>query len=327
MRAVYLKSIGSADLLQVAQIPTPAHSDPNGPQILIKTEFAGINFFDIYQRRGERPMALPGILGVEGIGQIVATATHLQNFQVGDRVGWTGGDSGYAEYVSLSEEQLIPLPANIPADQLLPLLTQGLTAHFLATASHLVSSKTTALVTAASGGVGSILIQLLKRAGATIIPVTSNSEKVTELIGRGFENACTYDVMQQRVVDLTAGQGVNVVYDSVGKDTFARTIALVARRGDMVLYGAASGPVDPVNPLSLTKNSIYLSRPTLSDFIPTYSEKKDRINDLISAQLSGALNLRKTQIFTFEEATSAHRLLESGKAGGKLAFTTSKASA
>ena len=128
--------------------------------------------------------------------------------------------------------------------------------------------------------------------------------------------------MKELVKVLTKGLGANVVYDSVGKDTFSQTIELVGRRGDMVLYGAASGPVEPVNPLSLTRNSIYLSRPTLSDFIPTFAEKKERINDLVSAQLSGALVLTPLQLFTFEEAAKAHRLLESGMAGGKLAFTT-----
>ena len=128
--------------------------------------------------------------------------------------------------------------------------------------------------------------------------------------------------MKEQVKVLTKGLGVNVVYDSVGKDTFSQTIELVGRRGDMVLYGAASGPVEPVNPLTLTRNSIYLSRPTLSDFISTFAEKKERINDLVSAQLSGDLELPPLQLFTFEEAAKAHRLLESGMAGGKLAFTT-----
>ena len=224
--------------------------------------------------------------------------------------------------VTLSEDQLIPLPANIVPEKLLPLLLQGLTAHFLATSSHVASPKTTALVTAASGGVGSVLIQLLKRAGARVIPVTSTVAKVEKLTQLGFEYSCTYAQMKEQVQNLTKGLGVNVVYDSVGKDTFNQTIELVARRGDMVLYGAASGPVEPVNPLSLTRNSIYLSRPTLSDFIPTFAEKKERINDLVSAFLSGALELPPIQIFTFEQAAQAHRLLESGMAGGKLAFRT-----
>jgi NADPH2:quinone reductase len=283
---------------------------------------AGINFFDIYQRRGERPMNFPGVLGVEGIGVILESSIPLQNFKVGDRVGWAGGSRSYSELVTLSEEQLIPLPANIVPEKLLPLLLQGLTAHFLATSSHVASPKTTALVTAASGGVGSVLIQLLQRAGARVIPVTSSDAKVEKLRQLGFEHSCTYTQMQDKVKSLTKGLGVNVVYDSVGKDTFNQTIELVARRGDMVLYGAASGPVEPVNPLSLTRNSIYLSRPTLSDFIPTFAEKKERINDLVSAFLSGALELPPIQIFTFEQAAQAHRLLESGMAGGKLAFRT-----
>ena len=162
----------------------------------------------------------------------------------------------------------------------------------------------------------------MKRSGARVIPVTSSQEKVERLKNQDFAHACTYSEMRERVLDLTRGLGVNVVYDSVGKDTFNQTIELVGRRGDMVLYGAASGPVEPVNPLTLTRNSIYLSRPTLSDFIPTFTEKKDRINDLVSALLSGALELPPIQLFTFKEAAQAHRLLESGMAGGKLAFTT-----
>ena len=322
MRAISLSGIGSADLLKLQQFPTPLTSNNPGEQVLIKVELAGINFFDIYQRRGERPMIFPGILGVEGIGTIMESSVPLQNFKVGDRIGWAGGTNSYAEFLILGEDQLIPLPENISSEKLLPLLSQGLTAHFLATASHVASSKTTALVTAASGGVASVLIQLLKRAGARVIPVTSSLEKVDRLKNLDFEYACTYAEMKERVADLTKGLGVNVVYDSVGKDTFNQTIELVARRGDMVLYGAASGPVEPVNPLALTRNSIYLSRPTLSDFIPTFAEKKERINDLVSALLSGALELPPIQIFTFEQAAQAHRLLESGMAGGKLAFKT-----
>ncbi len=322
MRAISLSGVGSADLLKVQEHPTPVATNNSGEQVLIKVEMAGINFFDIYQRRGERPMIFPGILGVEGIGTILESSLPLQNFKVGDRIGWAGGTKSYAQFLTLDEDQLIPLPANISSEKLLPLLSQGLTAHFLANSSHAATSKTTALVTAASGGVGSVLIQLLKRTGARVIPVTSSSEKVERLKELDFEHACTYAEMKERVADLTKGLGVNVVYDSVGKETFNQTIELVARRGDMVLYGAASGPVEPVNPLSLTRNSIYLSRPTLSDFIPTFAEKKERINDLVSALLSGALELSPIQLFTFEEAAKAHHLLESGMAGGKLAFTT-----
>ena len=322
MRAISISAIGSPDQLKVEEFPLPVSSTTPGAQILIKVEMAGINFFDIYQRRGERPMVFPGILGVEGIGIILESSISLENFKIGDRVGWTGGAKSYSNFVTLSEDQLIPLPANISAEKLLPLLLQGLTAHFLATSSHVSSAKTTALVTAASGGVGSILIQLLKRGGARVIPVTSTKIKLEKLQSLGFEDACTYSEMKDKVNFLTKGMGVNVVYDSVGKDTFNQTIELVARRGDMVLYGAASGPVEPINPLTLTRNSIYLSRPTLSDFISTFNEKKERINDLVSAQLSGALELPPLQIFTFEEAAKAHRLLESGMAGGKLAFTT-----
>ena len=322
MRAISISAIGSPDQLKVEEFPLPVSSTNPGEQILIKVEMAGINFFDIYQRRGERPMVFPGILGVEGIGIILESSISLENFKIGDRVGWTGGAKSYSNFVTLSEDQLIPLPANISAEKLLPLLLQGLTAHFLATSSHVASAKTTALVTAASGGVGSILIQLLKRGGARVIPVTSTKIKLEKLQSLGFEDACTYSEMKDKVNFLTKGMGVNVVYDSVGKDTFNQTIELVARRGDMVLYGAASGPVEPINPLTLTRNSIYLSRPTLSDFISTFNEKKERINDLVSAQLSGALELPPLQIFTFEEAAKAHRLLESGMAGGKLAFTT-----
>ena len=322
MRAISIAAIGSPDQLKVDEFPLPVSSSNPGEQILIKVEMAGINFFDIYQRRGERPMNFPGVLGVEGIGVILESSVPLQNFEVGDRVGWAGGTRSYSELVTLSEDQLIPLPANIVPEKLLPLLLQGLTAHFLATSSHVASPKTTALVTAASGGVGSVLIQLLKRAGARVIPVTSTVAKVEKLTQLGFEYSCTYAQMKEQVQNLTKGLGVNVVYDSVGKDTFNQTIELVARRGDMVLYGAASGPVEPVNPLSLTRNSIYLSRPTLSDFIPTFAEKKERINDLVSAFLSGTLELPPIQIFTFEQAAQAHRLLESGMASGKLAFTT-----
>jgi NADPH2:quinone reductase len=322
VRAISISAIGSADQLKVEEFPRPISSNTSGEQLLIRVELAGINFFDIYQRRGERPMNFPGILGVEGIGTILESSVPLLNFKVGDRVGWAGGSKSYAEFLTLNEDQLIPLPASISSEKLLPLILQGLTAHFLATSSHVASSKTTAIVTAASGGVGSVLIQLLKRNGARVIPVTSNQEKVERLKKLDFEHACTYSEMKERVLDLTRGLGVNVVYDSVGKDTFNQTIELVGRRGDMVLYGAASGPVEPVNPLFLTRNSIYLSRPTLSDFIPTFTEKKDRINDLVSALLSGALELPPLQLFTFKEAAQAHRLLESGMAGGKLAFTT-----
>jgi NADPH2:quinone reductase len=322
VRAILISAVGSADQLNVQELPRPLTSTTPGEEVLIQVELAGINFFDIYQRRGERPMNFPGILGVEGIGTILESSVPLQNFKVGDRIGWAGGTKSYAEFLTLSEDQLIPLPANISSEKLLPLLSQGLTAHFLANSSHAASSKTTALVTAASGGVGSVLIQLLKRSGARVIPVTSSQEKVERLKKQDFEHACTYSEMKERVSDLTRGLGVNVVYDSVGKDTFNKTIELVGRRGDMVLYGAASGPVEPVNPLTLTRNSIYLSRPTLSDFIPTFTEKKDRINDLVSALLSGALELPPIQFFTFKEAAQAHRLLESGMAGGKLAFTT-----
>ena len=254
MRALSISAIGSPDQLKVEEFPLPVSSTNPGEQILIKVEMAGINFFDIYQRRGERPMAFPGILGVEGIGIILESSTPLQNFKIGDRVGWTGGAKSYSNFVTLSEDQLIPLPANISAEKLLPLLLQGLTAHFLATSSHVASAKTTALVTAASGGVGSILIQLLQRGGARVIPVTSTKIKLEKLQSLGFEDACTYSEMKDKVNFLTKGMGVNVVYDSVGKDTFNQSIELVARRGDMVLYGAASGPVEPINPLTLTRN-------------------------------------------------------------------------
>ncbi|MSZ59516.1 MAG: alcohol dehydrogenase catalytic domain-containing protein, partial [Actinobacteria bacterium] len=185
MRAISISAIGSPDQLKVEEFPLPVSSTNPGEQILIKVEMAGINFFDIYQRRGERPMAFPGILGVEGIGIILESSTPLGNFKIGDRVGWSGATKSYAQFLTLSEDQLIPLPANISAEKLLPLLLQGLTAHFLATSSHVASAKTTALVTAASGGVGSILIQLLKRGGARVIPVTSTKIKLEKLQSLG----------------------------------------------------------------------------------------------------------------------------------------------
>jgi NADPH2:quinone reductase len=284
MRAVQISRYGGSEVLQLVEnVAVPKLLDSSGPMVLIKNEFMGVNYIDTYQRSGLYPVAqFPATLGREGAGLV--TQSTSAKFQVGDRVAYFS-PSAYADYVAVPESKVAKVPAEIELQVGAASLLQGLTALAFTTVSYPVVKGTVALVHAAAGGTGSNLVQMIKAFGGTVIGTTTSESKVSiaKAIGcdhvilnngssSSLNSSNTNSAIVDEVMKLTDGQGVHVVYDGVGKATFDTSLACVRRHGTLITFGNASGKVDPVDPLRLTKGSIRLMRPTLFDYVVTDEE-------------------------------------------------------
>jgi NADPH2:quinone reductase len=322
MRGIQVKRHGGPEVLEYGELPDPT---PGPGEALIRVRVAGVNFTDVYQRTGIYPGTLPFTPGVEGVGIVEKLGSGVTDVKVGDRVGWVMMKGAYAELAVVPAERLVPIPASIDDRTAAAILLQGMTAHFLLRDCYRVTKGEWILVHAAAGGVGLLMMQIAHRIGARIIGTTSTEEKAALARAVGADEIVLYtkEDFQQAAKRITGGAGVDVVYDSVGKTTFDRSLDSLRRRGYMVLFGASSGPVPPLDPQVLhRKGSLYLTRPTLGDYVSTREELLGRAADLFDWVSKGELRVRAEHVYPLAQAAQAHADLEARKTTGKLLLTT-----
>jgi NADPH2:quinone reductase len=318
MKAIRIYQNGGADVLKYedAPIPTPA---PN--EALIKIAASGVNFIDVYYRQGLYKATLPFTLGNEAAGTVESIGAQVSEVKTGDRVAFTTTLGCYAEYVAVPATRLVPLPNEISFEYGAAAMLQGMTAHYLSHSTFPLKVGQTCLVHAAAGGVGSLLIQMAKRLGAKVIGTVSTEEKTKLAKAAGADEIILYTQkdFESEVKRLTNNRGVEVVYDSVGKTTYEKSMNCLAPRGYLVLFGQSSGAVPPIDPLLLSaKGSLFLTRCTLAHYTATREDLLWRAGEVLSWVVSGELKLRLHKIFALNEAAKAHKLLESRQTTGKL---------
>ena len=318
MKAIRVHSPGGSEALRYEDVPQPA---PGAGQVLVKVEAAGVNFVDVYQRTGLYKVALPFTLGQEAAGVVTAVGSGVSEVKVGDRVAYCHVMGAYAEYAVVPADRIVRLPEGVSTQQGAAAMLQGMTAYYLASATYPLKPGDVCLVHAAAGGVGLLLCQIAQLRGARVIGTVSTRAKATLAREAGAEDVILYTEQdfEVEVKRLTQGAGLQVVYDSVGKTTFDKGLNCLARRGLMVLYGQSSGPVGSFDPLLLSqKGSLFLTRPTLGDYIATRAELLERAGEVLGWIKSGKLKLRIDHEFPLTQAAEAHRALEGRKTTGKV---------
>jgi NADPH:quinone reductase len=318
MKVIRVHEIGGPGQQQLNETPIPG---PGAGEVRVRVAAAGLNFIETYQRSGVYPVLLPFTPGAEFAGTVDATGVGVTGFQVGDRVATANGSAGYAEYALAPAERLVQVPAAISLEQAAAVMLQGMTAHYLALSTYPLKPGDTALVHAAAGGVGHLLVQIARMRGARVIATVSTDEKARLAREAGADEVILYSQQdfEAETKRLTGGQGVEVVYDGVGKTTFAKGLNCLKPRGYMVLYGGASGQVEPLNPQLLNqKGSLFLTRPTLGHYLLTRQELLWRAGDLFDWMEAGRLKVRIDQIYPLAEAASAHAYIEERKTKGKV---------
>ena len=319
MRAVVVNEQGGPEVLTVQERETP---EPGAGQVRVDVQAAGVNFIDIYQRSGVYPMALPYVAGSEGAGTVSALGESVSEVAVGDLVTWAmAPGTGYADCTLIAADRLVPVPDGVSAEQAAAVMLQGMTAHYLVESTFPATAGQTALVHAAAGGVGLLLCQMLAAKGVRVIGTTSTPEKAELARAAGADEIIFYreaDVTAQ-VRALTDGAGVDVVYDGVGKSTFEAGLASLRPRGMMVLFGASSGAVPPVDPQALNAGgSLFLTRPSLAHYVAERAELLERSGAVLAAVAEGTLTVRIGGRYPLEEASRAHADLAGGGTTGKL---------
>jgi NADPH:quinone reductase len=317
MKAIIVHEYGDASRLVYEEAPIP---EPKAGQVRVRVQATGLNFIEIYQRKGLYPQTLPVGLGAEFAGTVDALGEGVSGFRSGERVATAGGRGGYADYAIVPADSLVPVPDAISLEQAAAVMLQGMTAHYLATSTYPLKPGDTALVHAAAGGVGLLLVQIAKKCGAKVIATVSSEEKAGLARGAGAEAVILYSQQdfEAEVLRLTGGKKVEVVYDGVGKTTFAKGLNVLKPRGYMVLFGQASGPVEPVDPQILNqKGSLFLTRPTLGHYTLNRAELLKRAGDLFAWMQSGELKVRVDKTFPLSEASAAHIYMEGRETKGK----------
>lgn len=318
MHAIQVAHTGGPEVLEYVEIDTP---EPGPGEVLVKIHAAGVNYIDTYHREGMYPLPLPFTPGQEGAGEVVSVGEGVSEWSPGDRVCWAMVGGGYADYAVIPGELLQAIPDSIELETAAAAMLQGLTAHYLVTSVYPVEKGTTAVVHAAAGGVGLLLTQMIVARGATVIGTTSSDEKVARATAAGAQHVIRYDrePWAKAVAEITAGAGVDVVYDGVGKDTFEDGLASLRPRGVMALYGAASGPVPAFDLQRLgALGSLVVTRPSLGHFMATADERRWRTAELFQAIESGALEVSIAARFGLAEAAEAHRAIQSRAYSGKI---------
>lgn len=322
MHAVQALKAGSPDVLEYREVADPA---PQAGQVLVEVKDAGVNFIDTYRRSGVYPMDFPHTVGVEGSGIIKELGEDVTAFSVGDRVAWHNAPGSYAELVCVSEDELMRIPDGIDFEAAAAIPLQGLTAQYLATGSHRIEPGQSALIHAGAGGVGLLLTQIVKHLGGRVISSVGTQEKAEIARAAGADDVFLYggDVdIAKKVRELTAGEGVDVAYDGVGKATFDASLASLKVRGSMVLFGGASGQVPPFDIQRLnSEGGLFLSRPSLAWFVRTPEELAERSSMLFDGLRNGWLKFRIGETFRLADAAEAHRALEGRKTTGKVVLT------
>lgn len=314
--AIVIQQAGGPDVLRVAEVDQPT---PAGSELLVRVAAAGVNFIETYQRSGYYPVDYPFIPGAEAAGEVVALGPEASGFAVGDRVAFAEGKGTYAEFTLVEADQALPVPEGISLETAAALPLQGMTAHYLINTTFKVQLGQTVLTHAGAGGVGLLLIQLLKAKGARVITTVSTGDKEALAREAGADEVLRYDGFDTAVRELTNGVGVDVVYDGVGKATFDGSLASLRKRGTLVLFGAASGPVPAFDPQRLASaGSVHLTRPKLLDHLLTVEERRWRSSEVFAAVVDGSLRVRIGATYPLDAAAQAHEDLEARKTTGKV---------
>ena len=319
VRAIQISETGGPEVLIPAELPDP---EPGPGELLVEVAVAGVNYIDTYQRQGIYPMTLPFVPGLEGTGRVRAVGDGVTDFAVGDRVAWAEPPGSYAQLTAIPSDAAVAVPDGVGDEAAVGALLQGMTAHFLVHDTHPVQPGEDVLVHAAAGGVGLLLTQLASGRGARVIATVSTAEKEELARAAGAAEVIRYtevDDLAAEVRRLTGGSGVSAAYDSVGRTTFDASLASLRRRGILVLFGAASGPVPPVDPQRLnTAGSLFLTRPKLYDYIATPAELRARADSVYATVAAGDLDVRIGHRYPLAEARTAHEDLEARRTTGKL---------
>jgi NADPH2:quinone reductase len=318
MKAILVHSCGGPEQMRYEETPTPA---PGPGQALVKVAAAGVNYIDVYHRTGLYKTPLPVTLGMEAAGTVEAVGPGVSEVAPGDRVAYAMARGSYAEYAVAPSSALVKLPDAIDFETAAAVMLQGLTAHYLAVSAYPLKDSDTALVHAAAGGVGLLLVQMAKMRGARVIGTVSTQVKADLALAAGADGVIFYarQDFEPEVKRLTGGRGADVVYDSVGATTFIKSLNSLRPRGMLVSYGQSSGPIPALDPLLLNqKGSLFLTRPKLADYCATRLELLWRADDVLGWIAAGNLRVRIDHAYKLSEAAQAHRDLEARRTAGKL---------
>jgi NADPH2:quinone reductase len=318
MKAIRVKQVGGPEVMELVDLPVP---EPKANEAVVKLAASGVNFIDVYNREGRYKVPLPFIPGQEGAGEIVSLGEGVKAVKSGDRVAWTSVLGSYAEYAALPADRLVPIPAGVTDQQAAATMLQGMTAQYLVYDTFPLKRGETALVHAAAGGVGLLLVQMAHNIGARVIATVSTEEKAKLARDAGADEIILYTQadFETETKRLTNGKGVDVVYDSVGKTTFDKGLNVLRPRGMMALFGGSSGAVPPFDPITLTqKGSLFLTRPSLGHYIASREELTARSSAVFGMIAAGKLKLRIEHTYPLAEVQRAHRELEGRKTTGKL---------
>jgi len=318
MRAVVVAAHGGPEVLQIGERDEPVA----GPgQVVVEVAAAGVNFMDIYQREGVGGYRAepPFVPGGEGAGTVAAVGEDVTGLAIGDRVAWAGPGGSYAEQVALPARRAVPVPDGVSLQVAAAAILQGMTAHYLSSSTYPVRDGDVAVVHAAAGGVGLLLTQMVRRRGGVVVATTSGGEKAELALGAGAQHLSGYGSFRAVVAEVTDGAGAHVVYDGVGKDTFDDSLAALRPRGMLVLYGAASGAVPPVDQDRLRAGgSLFLTRPTMGNYIAETSELRWRAGEVFDWIAKGELDVRISRTYPLADAAQAQEDLAARRSTGKL---------
>jgi NADPH2:quinone reductase len=318
-RALVVSAHGGPEVLRVDTVPT---LDPGPAEIQVRVAASGVNFVEVYQRSGVYPSPTPFVLGGEGAGTVVAVGAEVAEVKVGDQVAWATAVGSHAELVNVPGASAVPVPDGLDLELAAAAMLQGMTAHYLITSTYAVAPGDTALVHAAAGGVGQLLVQLIKARGAKVIATVSTPAKEAIALACGADTVIRYgevDDLGAAVRAANGARGVDVVYDGVGKDTFDASLASLRPRGMLVLFGAASGQVPPFEIQRLNHGgSLFLTRPTMRDYLETREELLWRSGDILRALVEGSLRIEIGGRYALDDAASAYEALEGRRSTGKL---------
>lgn len=318
MKAIQIQKTGGPEVLTLVDLPIPK---PKPNEAIVKIAASGVNFIDVYIREGRYPAQLPFVDGQEGAGTVTDVGSDVKSLKPGDHVAYSNVLGSYAEYAAVPADKLVKVPAGLDDQQAAAAMLQGMTAHYLVYSTYPLKKGETALIHAAAGGVGLLLVQMAKNIGARVIGTAGSEEKARLSKDAGADEMIIYTKQdfEAETKRLTGGKGVDVIYDGVGKSTFDQDLNLLRPRGYLVLFGGASGAVPPFDPIKLSqKGSLFLTRPSLMHYVATREELEKRAGDVLGWIAGGKLKLRIEHKYKLADAQQAHRDLEGRKTTGKL---------
>ena len=318
MKVIQVSQTGGPEVLELVDLPIP---EPKPNEAVVQINAAGVNFIDVYFREGRYPAPLPFVNGQEAAGVVTAVGTEVKTVNIDDRVAYTGALGSYAEYAAVPADRLVRIPDQLDFKQAAAAMLQGMTAHYLSHSTYPLKPGETALVHAAAGGVGLLLVQMCKLLGARVIGTAGSEEKAALARDAGADEVIIYTThdFETETKQLTDNKGVHVVYDGVGKTTFEKDLNVLRPRGYLVLFGGASGAVPSFDLLELTKHgSLFVTRPSLQHYVATREELEQRSSDVLGMIVRSDLKLHIHKAYPLAEAGQAHRDLEGRKTTGKL---------